>query len=70
MSNDANICSLVKILLAIQAAIPAPFGGARAAKREQRVCPRGRCSTQANRRTTFSATAIMTCWRRVFVSPT
>lgn len=44
--------------------------GARAAKREWRVCPRGRFCSQANRRTTLTAAPIMKCCNRVLASPT
>jgi tetratricopeptide (TPR) repeat protein len=44
--------------------------GASAAKRERRVCSRGLCSLQANRRTTLSATPIMRCCKWVLASPT
>ena len=43
-----------------QGMVPA---GARAAKREVRVCARGRASSHATRRSILMAAAIATCWK-------
>src|SRR5215470_16994898 len=43
--------------------------GARAAKREVRVCARGRSSSHATRRSILMAAAIATCCRWVFAVP-
>jgi len=60
---------IAKILLANSSNIHHPVG-ARAAKRERRVCPRGCSSIQAPMRTTLMATAVMHICKRVFASPT
>jgi hypothetical protein len=43
--------------------------GASAAKREVRVCARGRSSSQATLRSTWMAAAVATCCKWIFSSP-
>jgi len=45
------------------------YTGARAAKREVRVCAHGRSLSQATIRSTFIAAAVATCCKWVFASP-
>src|SRR5216683_2855626 len=44
-------------------------GGARAAKRERRVCARGRSSSHATMRSILMAAAVATCCKWVFAKP-
>jgi hypothetical protein len=68
-ANSTHEGSMSRSCWRIHVPTAARDAGASAAKRERRVCSRGRSSLQANKRTRLRAQAIIRCCNRVFASP-